>query len=201
MRRSHRERLQARPEPRRSARIGLRSLEADSQFEDSAWLVASAFRWKNSHCDITAGRAGIGGASDAVEESQQGVRAWRRNLLAAYTSTSASKPAETPESRLRQWRPRQPVCVPRRGHPAGPAARTRRHLRSHAHEVVEAMLKMANVTGSDVVYDLGCGDGGFRSPRRRSTARARWASTSIPSASRKRPRTSPRPTSATRSSS
>ena len=25
--------------------------------------------------------------------------------------------------------------------------------------VVEAMLKMANVSGSDVVYDLGCGDG------------------------------------------
>jgi cyclopropane fatty-acyl-phospholipid synthase-like methyltransferase len=25
--------------------------------------------------------------------------------------------------------------------------------------VVEAMLKMANVTGQDVVYDLGCGDG------------------------------------------
>lgn len=25
--------------------------------------------------------------------------------------------------------------------------------------VVEAMLKMANVTGTDVVYDLGCGDG------------------------------------------
>ena len=25
--------------------------------------------------------------------------------------------------------------------------------------VVEAMLKMANVTGKDVVYDLGCGDG------------------------------------------
>jgi tRNA G37 N-methylase Trm5 len=26
-------------------------------------------------------------------------------------------------------------------------------------EVVEAMLKMANVTATDVVYDLGCGDG------------------------------------------
>src|SRR5262245_65260276 len=26
-------------------------------------------------------------------------------------------------------------------------------------EVVEAMLKLANVTGKDTVYDLGCGDG------------------------------------------
>ena len=52
-------------------------------------------------------------------------------------------------------------------------------------EVVDAMLKMAEVTAKRLVYDLGSGDGAFRPPRRRSSARAPSASTSIPSASRR----------------
>ena len=64
--------------------------------------------------------------------------------------------------------------------------------------VVEAMLKMANVTANDVVYDLGSGDG--RIP---ITAAQKYGARAIgidinPSASRKRTRTWPKPTSATR---
>ena len=52
------------------------------------------------------------------------------------------------------------------------------------------MLKMANVTKNDVVYDLGCGDGKIVIAAGQASARAASASTSIRSASRKPPPTS-----------
>ena len=82
-------------------------------------------------------------------------------VLAAYTSTSASKPGETPESATAA------VAAGTTGVANAQAAATpQAPLREPdviyvptPTNVVEAMLKMANVTASDVVYDLGSGDG------------------------------------------
>ena len=51
--------------------------------------------------------------------------------------------------------------VPKRGQPAPSPTPVRRDVPyvPTSPEVVEAMLKMANVGKDDVVYDLGCGDG------------------------------------------
>src|SRR5262245_15560671 len=57
-------------------------------------------------------------------------------------------------------------------------------------DVVEVMLRLANVKADDVVYDLGCGDGRIViTAVRQFGARAASASTSIPSASPKAKRT------------
>jgi SAM-dependent methyltransferase len=77
--------------------------------------------------------------------------------LVACTSTSASKPAAT-ESTTAAAAPAS-VQAPA---PANPQAALREPDVIYVPTpdyVVEAMLKMANVTASDVVYDLGSGDG------------------------------------------
>ncbi len=60
-------------------------------------------------------------------------------------------------------------------------------------EVVEAMLKVANVKAGDVVYDLGCGDGRIVVTAAQKYGARGLASTSIRSASRKPTRTCRRP--------
>src|SRR5688500_12056299 len=44
-------------------------------------------------------------------------------------------------------------------HPAPPAASSLAPYVPTPQDVVDRMLSLANVTGADVVYDLGCGDG------------------------------------------
>ena len=55
--------------------------------------------------------------------------------------------------------PARAARVPGPGAAVTGSAPARRPLRADAAAVVDAMLKMARVTGQDVVYDLGCGDG------------------------------------------
>lgn len=49
-------------------------------------------------------------------------------------------------------------------------------------DAVVRMLKLAEVTNNDIIYDLGCGDGRFAlsSRRRGSLAHAVWASILMP---------------------
>jgi hypothetical protein len=77
--------------------------------------------------------------------------------LAGWTSTSASKPAATG--------PTAAAVAPASAQAPAPAS-AQAPLREPdviyvptPQNVVDAMLKMANVTASDVVYDLGSGDG------------------------------------------
>ena len=90
--------------------------------------------------------------------------------LAACTSTSASKPAPAPESTTSAATPvatagtagAQASASTLPQVPASPQAPLREPDVIYVPTpdyVVEAMLKMANVTASDVVYDLGSGDG------------------------------------------
>ena len=76
--------------------------------------------------------------------------------LAAGTSTNASKPAATESKTAAAPASAQAPA------PANPQATLREPDVIYVPTpdyVVEAMLKMANVTASDVVYDLGSGDG------------------------------------------
>ena len=59
-------------------------------------------------------------------------------------------------------------------------------------DVVDRMLALASVTASDVVYDLGCGDGRIVVTAAKSLAPVASAWTSTPIASRSR-RPTPRP--------
>ena len=80
--------------------------------------------------------------------------------LAACTSTSASK-AAAPESTAASPAA-APGTIAQATAPASPQAPLREPDVIYVPTpdyVVEAMLKMANVTASDVVYDLGSGDG------------------------------------------
>jgi SAM-dependent methyltransferase len=77
--------------------------------------------------------------------------------LAACTSTSASKPAAT-ESKAAAAAPAS-AQAPAPANPQAPLREPDVIYVPTPEYVVEAMLKMANVTASDVVYDLGSGDG------------------------------------------
>jgi len=77
--------------------------------------------------------------------------------LVACTSTSASKPAAT-ESTTAAAAPAS-VQAPAPANPQAPLREPDVIYVPTPDYVVEAMLKMANVTASDVVYDLGSGDG------------------------------------------
>ena len=63
------------------------------------------------------------------------------------------------------------------------------------HEVVDDMLRLANVGKSDVLYDLGSGDGRIAIAAAKKFGIRRSASTSTRSASARRPRTRRRPAS------
>jgi SAM-dependent methyltransferase len=81
--------------------------------------------------------------------------------LAAWTSTSASRPEATRESATAAA-PAGTTGVADAQAAATPQAPLREPDVIYVPtptNVVEAMLKMANVTASDVVYDLGSGDG------------------------------------------
>ena len=77
--------------------------------------------------------------------------------LAACTSTSASKPAAT-ESNTTAAAPAS-AQAPAPANPQAPLREPDVIYVPTPQNVVDAMLKMANVTASDVVYDLGSGDG------------------------------------------
>ena len=77
--------------------------------------------------------------------------------LAACTSTSASKPAAT-ESTAAAAAPVS-AQAPAPANPQAPLRDPDVIYVPTPQNVVDAMLKMANVTASDVVYDLGSGDG------------------------------------------
>lgn len=77
--------------------------------------------------------------------------------LAACTSTSASKPAAT-ESTAAAAAPAS-AQAPAPANPQAPLRDPDVIYVPTPQNVVDAMLKMANVTASDVVYDLGSGDG------------------------------------------
>ena len=83
-------------------------------------------------------------------------------VLAACTSTSAFNPEETRGSAATAAAPAGTTGVANAQAAATPQAPLREpdviYVPTPAN-VVEAMLKMANVTASDVVYDLGSGDG------------------------------------------
>src|SRR5215204_2613886 len=82
-------------------------------------------------------------------------------VLAACTSMSAAKPGETPEAATAAA-PAGTTGVANAQAAATPQAPLREPDVIYVPTpdyVVEAMLKMANVTASDVVYDLGSGDG------------------------------------------
>ena len=76
--------------------------------------------------------------------------------LAAGTSTSASKPAATESKTAAAPASAQ---APAAANPQAPLREPDVIYVPTPDYVVEAMLKMANVTASDVVYDLGSGDG------------------------------------------
>jgi SAM-dependent methyltransferase len=77
--------------------------------------------------------------------------------LAAWTSTSASKPAAI-ESNTTPAAPAS-AQAPAPANPQAPLREPDVIYVPTPQNVVDAMLKMANVTASDVVYDLGSGDG------------------------------------------
>ena len=83
--------------------------------------------------------------------------------VAACTGTSASKPAAAPESTASAATAATAGTASAQAPaPAGAQAPLREPDVIYVPtptNVVEAMLKMANVTASDVVYDLGSGDG------------------------------------------
>jgi SAM-dependent methyltransferase len=83
--------------------------------------------------------------------------------VAASTGTSASKPAAAPESTASAATAATAGTASAQAPaPAGAQAPLREPDVIYVPtptNVVEAMLKMANVTASDVVYDLGSGDG------------------------------------------
>jgi SAM-dependent methyltransferase len=76
--------------------------------------------------------------------------------LAASTSTSASKPAPAESNAAAAPASAQ---APAPANPQAPLREPDVIYVPTPDYVVEAMLKMANVTASDVVYDLGSGDG------------------------------------------
>jgi SAM-dependent methyltransferase len=76
--------------------------------------------------------------------------------LAACTSTSASKPAAAESNAAAAPASAQ---APAPANPQAPLREPDVIYVPTPDYVVEAMLKMANVTASDVVYDLGSGDG------------------------------------------
>jgi SAM-dependent methyltransferase len=76
--------------------------------------------------------------------------------LAACTSTSASKPAAAESTTAAAPASAQ---APAAANPQAPLREPDVIYVPTPDYVVEAMLKMANVTASDVVYDLGSGDG------------------------------------------
>ena len=78
--------------------------------------------------------------------------------LAACTSTSASK-AAAPATAATPAAPRTSAQAPAPASPQAPLREPDVIYVPTPDYVVEAMLKMANVTASDVVYDLGSGDG------------------------------------------
>jgi SAM-dependent methyltransferase len=76
----------------------------------------------------------------------------RMPVAAAASNTQAAGAA--------QQQPAQPAQLPTPPPPANaPARRPDVIYVPTSPEVVEAMLKLANVSKNDVVYDLGCGDG------------------------------------------
>ena len=83
--------------------------------------------------------------------------------VAASAGTSASKPAAAPESTASAATAATAgTAIAQAPAPAGAQAPLREPDVIYVPtptNVVEAMLKMANVTASDVVYDLGSGDG------------------------------------------
>ena len=111
----------------------------------------------------------------------------------------AEVPVESPSARPPRPGPVARLLRSRSGaRPPNSRSRPRRPRRSRARPedfpdviyvptpqpVVDAMLKLAEVKKGDVVYDLGSGDGGSRSPRRNGTASAPSASRSSPTWSR-----------------
>ena len=80
-------------------------------------------------------------------------------LFAACTSTSASKPAGGTESATAAPAGTTGVASAQTAAPQAPLREPDVIYVPTPDYVVEAMLKMANVTASDVVYDLGSGDG------------------------------------------
>jgi len=81
--------------------------------------------------------------------------------LAGACSTGTAKPAGTPAPKPAATAP-PPAAAPQASAPAAASTPLRDPDVIYVPTpdyVVEAMLKMANVTASDVVYDLGSGDG------------------------------------------
>ncbi len=74
-------------------------------------------------------------------------------------ATKAADPAATPTASKPAAAPPQPAAAPESPSSAKPLRDPDVIYVPTPQNVVEAMLKMANVTANDVVYDLGSGDG------------------------------------------